>query len=114
MTRTEHLADNMRKHMTPREARLWFRFFIPAEIYAEAQKVVDDKYIVDFFVPDALLCIELDGSQHYTPQGECDDRRKLHYLESLGYRVVHYSNYQIDKQFRAVCDDIFAILSGDK
>lgn len=114
MTRTENLANTMRRHMTPREARLWFRFFQAAEVEAEPQAVFDDRYIVDFFVPECGLCIELDGSQHYTPQGEREDWFKQKYLEELGFRVVHYSNYEIDRQFRAVCEDILAIMAGEK
>ena len=33
-----------------------------------------DRFIVDFYCPKARLVIELDGSQHYTVDGQGGDR----------------------------------------
>ena len=70
------------------------------------QKVIGP-YIVDFYIADAKLVIELDGSQHYELEGKQRDAVRDSYLESLGLTVVRYSNAEINREFRAVCEDIW-------
>ena len=114
MTRTENLAYNMRRNMTSQEYRIYNYLFRQCDIEAFPQYVVDDKYIVDFFLPESKLCIELDGSQHYTAKGERDDYFKTKYLEHKGYRVAHYSNEDVNRSFYSVCEDILAMIDGLK
>jgi len=54
-------------------------------------------YELDFYNKDAMLCVEIDGNQHYYDKKiiESDIRRTKH-LESLGWKVVRirWSEYQ--------------------
>ena len=54
--------------MTPHERKLWYLFLrkYPVKIYK--QRIIG-RFIVDFYCASARLVIELDGSQHYEPQG---------------------------------------------
>ena len=61
---------------------------------------------MDFFCPKAKLIIELDGSQHYEPQAEIYDRKRSAELEKYGFTVLRYTNLDIQKRFRNVCEDI--------
>ena len=70
------------------------------------QKVIGP-YIVDFYIADAKLVIELDGSQHYELEGKQRDAVRDSYLESMGLTVVRYSNAEINREFRVVCEDIW-------
>ena len=69
------------------------------------QRVIGN-YIVDFYCPAAKLVIEVDGSQHYEQSGKQKDQQRDADLESIGLKVLRYSNYDVNQSFEAVCDDI--------
>ena len=74
------------------------------------QKVIDE-YIVDFYIAGANLVIELDGSQHYDEEGRKADQQRDARLHSLGLRVLRYSNADVNRNFRGVCEDILKHIS---
>ena len=98
-------ARALRREMTPQERHLWYDFlrFYPTKIYK--QRIIGP-YIVDFYCASAKLIIEIDGSQHYNEQGQKYDAERTAYLESLGLKVVRYSNADINVRFRSVCESI--------
>ncbi len=57
-------------------------------------------YILDFYCAQAELAIELDGFSH----DECEqhDAERTRYLESLGMRVVRFSNDEVLNNLRDV------------
>ena len=66
-THNKALADNakvLRKNMTKEERHLWYDFLKTLPVMVHRQKVIG-AYIVDFYIAEAKLIIELDGSQHY-------------------------------------------------
>ena len=69
------------------------------------QKVIG-RYVVDFYIAEAKLVIELDGSQHYEPEGQQSDYIRDQELASLGLRVLRYSNADVNQRFEGVCEDI--------
>ena len=103
-------AKALRKEMTPQELRLWYRFLrdYPAKIYK--QRIIGS-YIVDFYCHRAKLVIEIDGSQHYDPQGIADDKKRTAFLESLGLKVIRFSNADINVRFSAVCEEIDRVIT---
>ena len=104
-----HYARQLRKDMTKEERHLWYDFLrdYPAKFYK--QKIVGN-YILDFYCEQAKLAIELDGSQHYEDAGQEYDRLRTEYLESLGIRVLRFSNNDIKQNFRGVCEAIILAL----
>ena len=105
-----HLTKNsqkLRKEMTKEEKHLWYDFLNTLPVKFRRQKAVG-KYIVDFYCYQAQIIIELDGSQHYDNDEQIEkDKERDEYLKSLGFTVLRYSNYDIHKNFRGVCDDIY-------
>ena len=103
-------ARTLRKEMTPQELRLWYRFLrtYPVKIYK--QRIIGE-YIVDFYCHPVRLVIEIDGSQHYDPESVVYDKKRTTYLESLGLRVVRFSNADINVRFPAVCEEIHRIIT---
>ena len=99
-------SQQLRKEMTKEEKHLWYDFLKKLPTNINRQKVIGS-YIVDFYCAEAKLVIELDGSQHYSPEGIERDRKRDSYLESLGLTVLRYTNHRIHSKFREVCDDIF-------
>ena len=98
-------ARSLRKEMTPWERKLWYLFFrsYPAKVYKQH---IIGPYIVDFCCPAARLIIELDGSQHFTPEGRAEDEARTASPEALGYALIRFPNIDIDRRFQAVCEAI--------
>ena len=94
--------------MTKEEKRLWYDFFKKLPVTVKRQKIIG-KYIVDFCVADARLVVELDGSQHYDNENQIVlDFERDEYLKSLGFTVLRYSNLDIQRNFKVVCEDILS------
>ena len=91
--------------MTKRERHLWYDFLKTLPIMVHRQKVIGS-YIVDFYIAKEKLVIELDGSQHYEAEGKQKDAARDAFLRSQGLTVLRYSNADVDRNFRSVCEDI--------
>ena len=91
--------------MTREERHLWYDFLKPLPVNVYRQKVFGN-YIADFYIAQAKLAIELDGSQHYEEEGRAADRERDAYFSEKGIRVLRYANSEINRNFRAVCEDI--------
>ena len=63
-------------------------------------------YIVDFYCPSARLVIELDGSQHFMPEGLLSDTRRDAAIAERNIAVLRIPNIDIDRRFQAVCETI--------
>ena len=98
-------ARRLRREMTPHERKLWYLFLrkYPVKIYK--QRIIG-RFIVDFYCASARLVIELDGSQHYEPQGLAYDSERSEFLTALGLEVLRFSNRAIDRDFHGVCTQI--------
>ena len=108
MERSPNLKANaqaLRKNMTKEENLLWYPFLRRCPCQFRRQYVIGN-YIVDFYCHRAKLAVELDGSQHYTPEEMEKDARRTRYLESLGLQVLRFSNLDVLRRFRGVCEAI--------
>ena len=98
-------SQELRRNMTRHEKRLWYDFLKGLSVNFNRQKVIGC-YIADFYCASARVIIELDGSQHYEPLGIQNDKARDEYFKNLGLTVLRYSNYDIDNNFRGVCEDV--------
>ena len=98
-------AQNLRKNMTKEDAHLWYQFLCRYPLRFRRQYVIGN-YIADFYCHKAKLVIELDGSQHYTPEEIRYDANRTAYLESLGLQVMRFTNLDVIHRFRNVCESI--------
>ncbi len=89
--------------MTKEERHLWYDFLKTYPVQFKRQYAIGS-YIVDFYCYQARLIIELDGSQHCEPEAIAYDQRRTAYLHQQGYYVLRLSNYDVMKQFSAVCE----------
>ena len=108
-TRNEHLtphAQKLRREMTKEEKHLWYDCLKDFPMQLKRQKVIG-RYIVDFFIPQANTAIELDGMQHGDEEQREMDAARDRYLESLGIRVLRYTNTDVRQRFQEVCQDIW-------
>ena len=98
-------AKSLRKGMTKEERHLWYDFLKQIPVTVHRQKVLGS-YIVDFYIAAEKVVIELDGSQHYEPENQEADMQRDTYLRENGYKVLRYSNADINFRFPQVCEDI--------
>ncbi len=88
--------------MTPEEKQLWYNFLRNLPVTVRRQKIIG-KYIVDFYISDAKLVIELDGAQHYTDEHFTADKTRDEYMTSMGLTVLRFPNSYIKYHFYDVC-----------
>ncbi len=108
MERNDKLTENartLRKRMTKEEAHLWYQFLCRYKPRFHRQYVIGN-YIADFYCHQAKLVVELDGSQHCDPGSIEYDQNRTEYLRSQGLEVLRFSNLDVMRQFRSVCESI--------
>ncbi len=81
---------------------MWYVFLRYRQENWKRQRAIDG-YIVDFFCYSARLVIELDGSQHYTEEGEEYDSIRTEVLERYQLEVMRFLNSEVDRNFDYVC-----------
>ena len=103
-------AKELHRNMSPAEAKLWkhLRAHQMGDVHFRNQHAIGN-YIVDFCAPRKKLIIELDGSQHLD-QAEYDEERTK-YLETKGYKVLHFWNNDVMNQLETVLQTIWNILN---
>ncbi len=98
-------AQSLRKNMTKEERHLWYDFLRYCTPRFRRQEIIGS-YIADFYCDKARLIIELDGSQHMTPDALAYDAERTAYFYSLGITVVRYYNTDIQQNFDGVCQHV--------
>ena len=98
-------SKTLRKNMTKEERHLWYDFLKLLPVTVNRQKVIG-RYIVDFYIASAKIAIELDGSQHYEDDNADKDINRDRFLKEQGINVLRYSNLEVNKNFKYVCQDI--------
>ena len=98
-------AQALRKNMTPEEKHLWYDFLKRLPMKAHRQYNIGN-YIVDFYIPQKQLVIEVDGIQHLTEENQEKDQTRDEFLKGQGLRVLRIPNESIRKSFTDVCQII--------
>jgi len=63
-----------------------------------------DKFIVDFFCPELMVAIEIDGASHWQ-KGDADLERHRR-LESLGVHVIRFDDRMVKLEMSKVLSSI--------
>jgi len=101
----KNLARQLRKNSTRSEVLLWQRLKgKQMKGYAFYRQRPMDRYIVDFFCPELMLAIEIDGLSHLF-RGETDLERQER-LEVLGVRFLRFDDLEIKRNLKEVLDII--------
>lgn len=91
----------LRKNMTPEERQLWYHFFKKLPFTVRRQLCIDE-YVVDFYIAEKKIVIEVDGIQH----GRMIDRQKDMIRDSrlaeLGIKVLRIKNVDVNYNFEGV------------
>ena len=104
-------SRDLRKAMTKEERKLWYEFLREFPLQVHRQRVFEP-YIVDFYISEKKLVIELDGTQHFLEEGQQYDQKRDEFLKSKGLTVLRFSNRDVNQQFRSVCQAIWLACFG--
>ena len=77
------------------------------------QHIIGD-YIVDFYIPDSKLVIEVDGGYHAEREQREDDAVREEILNKMGYRVVRFSNEKVLYDTDKTLETIIKIIGNDR
>ena len=102
-------ARSLRRNMTPQERHLWYDFLRFCKPRFRRQELIGN-YIADFFCYDAKLIVEVDGSQHFSPENLKVDYARTAYFHALGIRVMRVDNGEVNRNFAGVCEGILLAL----
>ncbi|MGM9627336.1 MAG: endonuclease domain-containing protein [Faecousia sp.] len=95
-------AQELRKNMTKEERKLWYEY-LRSYPFRFRRQVAFGNFILDFYCATAKLAVELDGSQHYEPEGQQYDLYRSAYLNRIGISVLRFSNTDVLRNFDGVC-----------
>ena len=92
-----YVARKLRRQMSPPEALLWAQLRGSKLGFKVRRQHPIGPFVADFFVRDAGLVIEIDGSPHdFGDRPERDEKRER-YLTEHGYRVLHLGTADVTK-----------------
>ena len=91
--------------MTPEERHLWYDLLKRLPLTVKRQHNIQD-YIVDFYIPEKKIVIEIDGIQHSVAENQEKDKERDLALSEWGIAVLRYTNKSIQNNFPQVAQDI--------
>lgn len=107
----KHFFRKLRRKMTDAENLLWSKIRGKQQKgYQFYRQKTIGNYIADFYCPKANLIIEIDGGQHYSPEGKEKDGIKDAYMANLGIKVIRFSDREVFEKFHAVIEEIWSYL----
>ena len=99
------LARELRTHSTLAEVLLWKQIKNKKLLgYDFHRQKPIDSFIVDFFYPDLMLAIEIDGVSHLQ-KGNADVERHRR-LESLGVHLIRFEDRMVKREMPKVLSAI--------
>ena len=97
----------LRKRMTPAEVALWSMI---RKRQLEGKRFLRQYsvgyYIVDFCCPEHKLVIELDGEVHNSEEAKAYDAARTLFLESVGFTVLRFENFEVFDYPERTLDEI--------
>ncbi|RTM03545.1 MAG: endonuclease domain-containing protein [Hyphomicrobiales bacterium] len=103
-------ARKMRKAMTDAELKLWNEVRADRLMgMAFRRQMPIAGYIVDFACPKKKLIVELDGSQHASPDISASDATRTAELQALGWTILRFWNDDVIRDIDNVCQHIVIV-----
>jgi very-short-patch-repair endonuclease len=102
------LSQHLRRNMTEAEKLLWSKLRLKQlKGYQFYRQKIIDRYIADFYCPQAMLVIELNGGQHYSESGKEKDELRDKEMDKNGLKVLRFSDKEVFGNINAVIQRIW-------
>ena len=109
----KELAKKQKENPTQAESFLWDTLRAKKlEGFKFRRQHIIDQFIADFVCLERQLIIEIDGGYHGLPEIEISDKQRTEILESLGYKVIRFSNELVLNDIESVQDKILRVLAS--
>ena len=96
----------LRKNQTPQESKLWYQLRKKTLGVRFRRQHSIGGYIADFYCTTHKLIIEIDGSVHDTEEAQKYDEVRSQYFREFGYKILRFSNTEVDKNIEVVLEKI--------
>lgn len=96
----------LRNNATPQEILLWNQLKNSKLGFKFRRQHSIGTYIADFYCTQKKLVIEIDGSQHYKEEDQEYDIVRTQYFNSLGIKVLRFTNTEINTNMNGVISKI--------
>ena len=103
-------AKALRNNLTPEEIILWDRLKAHFPDYKFRRQHPISNYIADFYCHKLQLVIEVDGAIHNSEENKKLDEGRQINLESLGIKVLRFTNEQVRNKIELVLGKISALI----
>ena len=99
--------QKLRNSSTPWERKLW-NYLKNSQLdgYKFRRQQGIENYIVDFYFPKLKLVIEIDGGGHYKTENRVTDKIRENNLKAWGYKILRYTNVEVQQNLIEVVEDI--------
>ena len=93
----------LRKNQTEPEKKLW-QYLRNKQLKGNKffRQYGIGEYIADFYCPKLKLVIEIDGESHFNDEAIEYDRIRTEYFNSLGIKVIRFTNTEVMKNIEGV------------
>ena len=106
-------AKLLKNNMTNAEKILWKRIRNrKLKSFKFRRQHPIDIFIVDFYCHEVRLAIEVDGEIHNLKEKKEYDENRTAHLNSLGIRVIRFSNSEVEDDINSVLDKISNVLTS--
>ena len=108
------MKRQLRSAMTPAEQVLWTKLRSKqCDSFKFRRQHAIGPFIVDFFCPEQLLIVEIDGDVHAEETQRTKDLQREKYLRSLGLQVIRYTNHEVLDNLDGVLEHLLGVLSSN-
>lgn len=105
-------AKQLRRNLTGPERKLWSALrLLRTEAFHFRRQAAFEQFVLDFVSHRERLVVEVDGSQHLEEKQRAHDEERTRFLESRGYIVVRYTNYEVLQNLDGVMGHLWRILN---
>ena len=80
--------------------------------YQQIISIKNKSYIMDIFIPDKYICIEIDGGYHEEEQQIVKDFNRSNELAKFGILTIRYTNYELDTKYKDIKNELSLIIKG--
>lgn len=94
--------QQLRNRATEPELRIWQRVKSCQLGFKFRRQHGIGPYVVDFYVPQKKIVIEIDGDSHFDETARLTDHLRDKYLRQHGHKVLRFTNLQVMQELDGV------------